>query len=438
MSQARTSGEDGFTLIELSVAMMIAVIIMVAASSTLRGALTGSRMNRFRQEATAVAMATFEHARSLEWDQLALSGVDPDDPWIVDGTLPASTSGLLEDEPILTCSTGVLAPVTSETVGQVSFTTRTYVTRVSETLRRVYVLVSWDLEGNPFQYRSDTLVSVVSARGATAVDHPMFPEAAILATGNVALYPGSTASNPPTAHSASIRLNASFSNLDAVVDGDIVAGGTVTVNPANVYGTIEQNAGSPVHVPDAASLGAWQADLVARARAGSTLAGNQLFRDTTITAPLHVDGSVTFAGVVAIQGSGPVYATGSIVLESGAAVTTGAAFLVSEGVVDLRGGSQFQAGELGSAGVVSLSASDTAIAAVGGQPGTVQGVAYAPYGGIRLTGSLPWHGALVATGGGSGDVDMAGGAWVEYPANLVPTTTLFNGLRPNAPESLCG
>jgi prepilin-type N-terminal cleavage/methylation domain-containing protein len=436
--RTRPSGEEGFTLVELSVAMVIAVIIMVAASTSLRGALSGSRMNRFRQEATAVAMATFEHARSLEWEQLAMSDLDPQDPWITDGVLPASASGLNEDEQVLECPTGVLAPVTTETIGQIPFTSRTYVTHVSETLRRVYVWVEWEIEGNPYQYRSDSLVSIVSARGADVIAQPMFPEAAILATGNVALYPGSTSSNPPTAHTASIWLNASFSNLDAVVDGDIVAGGTVTANPLNIYGSIEQNAGSPVNVPDQPTLAAWQTGLVTEAQTGSALIGNQLFSNTTITAPMHVTGSVTFAGNVVVNGSGPLYATGSIVLDNGAAVTSAAAFLVAEGVVDFRSGSQLDVGELGTAGVVSLSSSNTAVTLTGGAPGTIQGVAYAPYGGIRLTGSLPWHGALVATGDGSGDIDMGGGAWLEYPANLVPTTTLFSGLRPTFPESLCG
>lgn len=434
----RRSGEEGFTLVELSVAMVIAVIIMVAASSSLRSALTGSRMNRFRQEATAVAMATFEHARSLEWDQLAMAGIDPQDPWITDGVLPASVSGLDEDEAVLECPTGVLAPVTTETVGQVPFTTRTYVTHVSDSLRRVYVLVAWEIEGSSYHYRSDSLVSIVSARGAEAIEQPIFPEGAILATGNVALYPGYTSSNPTTAHSASIWLNASFSNLDAVVDGNIVAGGTVTVNPANVHGNIEQNAGSPVNVPDQATLSAWEAGMVADAQAGASLIGNQVFTETTVTAPLYVDGSVAFAGNVTIAGSGPLYATGSIVLETGASVTSAAALLVAEGQVDFRSGSQLHVGELGSAGVISLSSSNIAIKLVGGAPATAQGVAFAPYGGIQLTGTLPWHGALVAMGDGSGDVDMGGGAWVDYPANLVPTTTLFNGLRPTVSESPCG
>ncbi len=439
MSDAATrrSGEEGFTLVELSVAMVIAVIVMVAASSSLQSALSGSRSNRFRQEATAVAMATFEHARSLEWEQLAMAGVDPQDPWITDGMLPASASGLDQDEPILECPTGVLAPITTETVGQIPFTTRTYVTDVSETLRRVYVLVDWEIEGNTFRYRSDSLISVISARGARVSEQPMFPEAAILATGNVSLHPGSTTSNPPTAHSASIWLNTSFSNLDAVVDGDIVAGGTVTVNTLNIYGEIEQNAGSPVHVPDGAILDAWQAGLVAEAQAGVSLVGNQTFANTTVAAPVYVNGSVTFAGEVTVTGSGPLYATGSIVLESGASVSSAAAFLVAEGVVDFRPESQFHVGEPGAAGVVSFSSSGTAINLVGGAPATVQGVAFAPNGGVRLTGTLPWHGALVAMGDGSGDVDMEGGAWVEYPANLVPTTTLFNGLRPVVSESPC-
>ena len=438
---ARLRREEGFSLLELTVALMLAVVFMVAVAGTLRGALAASRSNRFRQEATAMAMESFEHARSLGWDFLAMDEIDPQAPMIdpETGVLLYYESGLASNEDLLVCATGQLAPKTVMTVEDITYTTWTYVTKVNASLRRVVVLVMWETEGEAFTHRSDSVISVVSAGGITAVDQPIFPEAAIVATGNVALHPGTTSSNPPTAHSASIWLNESFSNLDAVVDGDIVAGGVVTATPLNVYGTIEQNAGTPVNVPDIADIELWHAAQRATAQSGTSYIGNLVLSDTTITAPYYVQGTLELQGNVHISGSGPVYATGMIRLQANALVTADGAHLVSDSVVQFESGSEWRVSEVTSAGVISFAVNQQAMTLYGGETGTIQGLAYAPYGGLALQGTNAWHGALVAHGaGGLGGIDMAGGAWIEYPANLLPTTGLVAALRPPPIPVICG
>ncbi len=47
-SPAALRREEGFSLLELTVALMLAVVFMVAVAGTMRGALTASRSNRFR------------------------------------------------------------------------------------------------------------------------------------------------------------------------------------------------------------------------------------------------------------------------------------------------------------------------------------------------------------------------------------------------------
>jgi len=433
--------EEGFSLLELTVALMLVVVFMVTVAGTLRGALATSRANRFRQEATAMAMESFEHARSLGWDSLAMDEIDPYAPMIdaETGVLLSYESGLAYHEDLLVCATGQLPPKTVMTVEDVTYTTWTYVTRVNASLRRVVVLVTWEMEDQIYTHRSDSVISVVSAGGITAVDQPIFPEAAIVATGNVALHPGSTSSNPSTAHSASIWLNQSFSNLDAVVDGDIVAGGVVTATPANVHGTIEQNAGTPVNVPDMVDIELWRGAIKATAQGGTSYIGNLVLSDTTITAPYYVQGTLELQGNVHISGTGPVYATGMIRLQADALVTADGAHLVSESVVLFETGSEWAVSEVTSAGVISFAAGQQAITVNGGGAGTIQGLAYAPYGGIKLQGVDGWHGVLVAHGNdGLGEVDMAGGAWIEYPANLLPTTGLVTALRPPPVPVICG
>jgi len=433
--------DGGFTLTELTVALMLAVIMMMTVAVTLRGALANSRSNRFRQEATSVAMEAFEYARGLGWDNLAMTGIDPLAPLIDPdtGVLLGYEMGLPGNEELLVCTTGSVPPKTLITVEDVTFTAWLYVSKVNASLRRVVVEIDWEVEGQPFTHTSESVVSIVSAGGITAVDQPVFPEAAIVATSNVSLSPGSTFSIPSNAHTASIWLNQSFANLDAVVDGDIVAGGVVNATPANVYGTIEQNAGSPVNVPTVPELEAWRASMSAEAMGGTVYTGNLVLSGTTITAPYYVDGTLELQGNVHIAGNGPVYATGTIRLQANALVTADGAHLVSDSTVVFESNSQLQVSETTAAGVVAFAASQQALSLQGGDTGTIQGLAYAPYGGITLAGIDAWHGALVAHGSsGLGIVSMGGGATLGYLANLLPTTSVVNGLRPPPVASVCG
>lgn len=433
--------DDGFTLTELTVALMLAVIMMIAVAVTLRGALANSRANRFRQEATSIAMEAFEYSRRLGWDNLAMPAIDPLAP-LIDadaGLLLASPDGLGTNEALLVCATGAVPPKTLITVEDVTYTAWLYVTRVNASLRRVVVEIEWEVSGKPFTHSSESVVSIVSAGGITAVSQPIFPEAAIVATGNVALSPGSTASIPSNAHSASIWLNQSFSNLDAVVDGDIVAGGVVNATPANVYGSIEQNAGSPVNVPAVTDIELWRTGMRSVAMSGTTYTGNWVVSGGTITAPYYVNGTLELQGSVHIDGTGPVYATGMIRLQAGASVTADGAHLVSDTTIVFESDSRYSVSEATAAGVIAFASSQQALTLRGGDTGTVQGLAYAPYGGITLLGTAPWHGVLVAHGSaGLGAISMGGGASVGYPANLLPTSAIVNPLRPPPVASVCG
>lgn len=433
--------DGGFTLVELMVAVLIGVIVSVAFTTTLRSALSGSRSNRFRQEATSVAMEQFEHARSLQWEELAMAQIDPSAPLIdgYDETLLASLTGLTQDEPLLQCSGGGVDPVTVRIVDDVTYTTWTYVTKMSDSLRRVVVLVTWNVEGQTFSHRSDSVVSVVSAGGLSAYNQPMFPEGAVIATGNVALNGGRTQTAPSTAHAASVWLNASFSDLNAQVDGSIHAGGVVNATPSNVYGVIEQNAGTPVNTPSVTDIEVWRTGMRAAAQAGSGYPGNTVLADTVVAAPIHVEGTLEFQGNVQIVGSGPVYATGVIRLQANASVGTEAAYLVSDAAVVIEPGAAYTAAERTSAGVIAFGQSEQALQLRGGPVGTVQGLAYAPYGGAVFTAGAPWHGAIV-TGGNdsSGSVTFIGAATVDYPATLMRTTVLVEDLRPEPIASACG
>jgi hypothetical protein len=432
--------EAGFSLIELAVAGFIAAMLVAAIAGTLRAAIGSSRDSRLHQEATAIMVERVEQARALAWDALALTAVDETAPLIDPdaGALLGVEAGLPGDESLLVCDGGLVpAKQVKEAAGE-TFTSWAYVTRLSADLRRVFVLVSWETDGVPASFHSSTIVSDVSAGGAIVTGAVVFPDAAVVAMGDVALTGGAaTATSPFTSHVASVHTNFNYSDATSHVDGGIQAGGTASVLAENVYGAIEQNGGVVVVLPDTMTIEAWRTGLRAAGQAGQVLSGNQSFTNTTISAPMYVSGTIDFYGSVTINGAGPVYATQAIRLREGATVYSSAASLISDTLVELRTGAQYRLGTATQGGVVSFGSSSSALLLRGGTEGAWQGVAYAPYGGITLSGTNAWRGALVAGGdSGLGRVAIAGGS-VLYPAGLLPVAPLLDGLRPPPPTGDC-
>lgn len=437
---ARRAGESGFSLIELAVAGVIAVTLVAAIAGTLRAAIGTSRESRLHQEATAIMVERVEQARALAWDSLALTEIDAAAPLIdpAAGALLGASAGLPGDESLLVCEGGLVVPKQVKVVAGETFTSWAYVTRLNSDLRRVMVLVTWEADGVPGSFRSSTVISDVSAGGAIVTGAVVFPDAAVVAKGNAALTGGAaTYTYPGTSHVASVHTNLNYSDTSSIVDGEIQAGGTVSVVTGNVYGTIEQNAGVVVVLPETVTIEAWRTGLQAAAQAGQVRSGNQTFTNTTITAPMYVAGSIDFYGAVTVDGSGPIYATQGIRLWDGATVYSSAAALVSDTVVEFRTGAQYRLGTATQGGVVAFGSSSQALLLRGSTEGAWQGVAYAPYGGISLTGASSWRGALVAGGdSGLGLVAITGSS-VLYPAGLLPVSTLLNDLRPEPSTGEC-
>jgi len=437
----RIRDESGFSLIELVVASVLAAVLVAAITGTLRSVIGSSRDSRLRQEATALLVGRMEQARALSWDALAMTSVDAAAPLIdpVAEALLGQEAGLPGDESLLVCEGGLMTPKSVTTAGGVTFTTWAYVTRLTADLRRVLVLVTWEEDGAPGSFQASTVISDVSAGGAIVTGAVVFPDAAVVAAGDAALTGGaSTLTSPGTSHLASVHTNFNYSDGTSVVDGDVRAGGTVTVLASNVSGVIEQNGGVVVVLPDTMTIEDWRSALRAAAQTGQVLSGNQSFTNVTISAPMYVSGSIDFYGGVTIDGAGPVYATQGIRLRDGSTVYSNAASLISDTVVEFRPGAQYRLATATQGGVVGFGSSSSALILLGGTEGAWQGVAYAPYGGVTLSGSNPWRGALVAGGdAGLGRVAVTAGS-VLYPAGLLPTATLLDGLRPlPVAESTC-
>ncbi len=434
------SNERGFSLVELAVAGLLAAMLVAAIAGTMKAAIGTSRASRLHQEATAIMVERMEQARALPWDTLALAAIDATAPLIDPGAgaLLGAEAGLPGDEELLVCEGGAVPAKSVKTAGGVTFTSWAYVTRLSTDLRRLVVMVEWESGGVPATFQSSTVISDVSAGGAIVTGAVVFPDAAVVAMGNASLTGGAfTQTSPSTSHVASVHTNLNYSDASSQVDGNVQAGGTATVVSANVSGTVEQNGGIVVVLPDPMTLESWRAALRTAAQAGGVQSGNQTFTNTTLTAPVYVLGTIDFYGVVTIEGSGPVYATQGIKLREGSTVYSSAVPLVSDTSVEFRAGSQYALSAATQGGVVSFGTSSTALVLLGGTTGAWQGVAYAPYGGITLSGAAPWRGALVAGGdSGLGRVAITG-AGVVYPAGLLPVSTLLDGLRPVPPTNYC-
>jgi hypothetical protein len=162
----RVSTDDGFTVIEAAVALALSILVFTALTTSVTAALNGSRSNRYHQIATGVAMSHIEMARSLEWEEVAMPYVDPDSPVLDVGgnSIDGGAVGVPTDEILVVdAAYGAVGPTTWEVVDGITYTVWSHVTEVGD-LRRVVVVVSWDIGDSTRVFQSSTLVSEVSAR----------------------------------------------------------------------------------------------------------------------------------------------------------------------------------------------------------------------------------------------------------------------------------
>ena len=153
--------EDGFTLVESLVAMMLVLLFFVTFTISVAGALRGSRNNHLTQTATVVVTEHLEAVRGLAWSEVAMTQVDPAAPMLDDDDLVllASEAGLAEDETLVVSEYGAIDPMVTEVVEDTEYTVWTYVTSAPRGLRRVMVLATWDYTGEQRTSRSSTLVA---------------------------------------------------------------------------------------------------------------------------------------------------------------------------------------------------------------------------------------------------------------------------------------
>jgi prepilin-type N-terminal cleavage/methylation domain-containing protein len=175
LQRVRTSGDDGFTMVEVLVTMIIVSTALLALFGMQVQAASTISLAKERTQATGFANQTLEQIRALPWAtvKLGLKTADPSlsgDP-NVSGNCATSCSFVPSyggtSEPIVlgNQATAPLFPrVTTNVLDANTYTTRTYVSRPSDaSLDAVWVtvVVTWDSNAKSQQDKTVSVRSLV-------------------------------------------------------------------------------------------------------------------------------------------------------------------------------------------------------------------------------------------------------------------------------------
>jgi hypothetical protein len=165
MNTVSRTQERGFTIIETSVAAFLTVVFLVGFSQTMFVALASAHDNRLQLSANAVALEQIEMARSLPWEQLRMSYVDPYAPLLTESreSVSGAEAGLAVDEVLSVDSLGTVYPMVMAQRDGVYFTIWRYVTAPDLESRRFVVEVVWYVDERPERYLASTVLSEASA-----------------------------------------------------------------------------------------------------------------------------------------------------------------------------------------------------------------------------------------------------------------------------------
>lgn len=196
------TAEDGFTIIEASIAMLIVAMMFTALSAGLISGLRATRDARLFQQATAMGQEAIEAARDLSYDALVMQTSDlAGDPRIGPGPkFDPDGSGILAAEPVITSSSGgsIVPHITTETVVNTTFTKSRYVTWVDDTIqggpaqsyKRMVVIIEWPAGNQTNSYVTSSFIAL-ARRGLPVPKFELAPQAQTLQVqpGNAVVFP---------------------------------------------------------------------------------------------------------------------------------------------------------------------------------------------------------------------------------------------------------
>jgi type II secretory pathway pseudopilin PulG len=194
--------EGGFTIIEASIAMLVVALMFTALSAGLISGLRATRDARLYQQATSHGEEAVEKARDLPYDTLVMQTSDlSGDPRVQSGPkFDPDQSGPLAAEPIVTSTTGgsIVPHITTEVIGNTTFTTSRYVTWVDDTVqggpaqsyKRMVVMIEWQVGGRTNNYVTSAFIAL-ARRGLPVPKFDLEPEAQTVEVeqGNLVVLP---------------------------------------------------------------------------------------------------------------------------------------------------------------------------------------------------------------------------------------------------------
>jgi type II secretory pathway pseudopilin PulG len=155
-----SSDDDGFTLIELSVAMFVTLLVIAALAAAFLSSIRGIALAKQRQAATGIATATMEQFRAIDYASLSsgmtCSDLSGDSLVTLSGGCSAGVTGTFApgfggiSEPLVLQTSGpAAAPLnphkTTKVVENATYTVASYVSRPSASSQsfNLTVIVSW-------------------------------------------------------------------------------------------------------------------------------------------------------------------------------------------------------------------------------------------------------------------------------------------------------
>lgn len=198
----RMDHENGFTIIEASIAMLVVALMFTALSAGLMGGLRATRDARLYQQATSHGEEAVEAARDLQYDSLVMQTSDlAGDPRIQSGPMfDPDQSGPLVAEPVVASASGgsIVPHITTEAVGNTTFTTSRYVTWVDDTIqggpaqsyKRMVVIIEWQVGGRTNSYVTSSFIAL-ARRGLPVPKFELAPAAQTVEVeqGNLVVFP---------------------------------------------------------------------------------------------------------------------------------------------------------------------------------------------------------------------------------------------------------
>jgi prepilin-type N-terminal cleavage/methylation domain-containing protein len=183
------AGSDGFTLLEMMVALAIATVVLAALASALGAALRVAGLQKTRAQANEVATQAIEDLQELDYDHLGVCSPAPSPP-----------AGLTSPVYLANCSSPVPADPCTATVGTVPDTVytctrlgivyqvRRYVawTDSAHTEKRLAVLVDWTDQAGNHQVQQQSSLRSPDQGSVVGLPPPSFSATSILVNGSTA------------------------------------------------------------------------------------------------------------------------------------------------------------------------------------------------------------------------------------------------------------